>query len=378
MRRRLLDLSPKNKVFLSPILFRMKLQLRNLRVFFCFFLIATVFSEPEAWAQSDARIHELEDRVQRLESMVQTLVEAQRSAGTLTPERANVILADLSGSPASAMAERDAQAPEATPPGTARKSLPQELLPNLGKIGATVSFRAGANSGPFALNTGGFFGGAIELPLALVPGGRLNYEISLGLSQTSRTGPVSSNVAQVSNLAVLTALNPNNGTENIQQALLGTGDSPFPVTSNGKWRAQVLELVPFAVKYNSTLLDRYRLRPYVVLGLGTYVSISNQLVSSGIRADSTLPPATLQALATLLGPSPFGGSLIGGQIAPSSQLANRGLPAGQGGIDLGLHYGTGIEYRWTSGLSVAVDARFNKVPDGLSYHTTTASWGWHF
>ena len=357
----------------------MKQHLFGIRVLFCISLMTTVVFQPEARAQSDARIHELEDRVRRLESMVQTLVEGRRSAGTLTPERANFILADLSSAPARSMVEmRDAQASEAMPPGDERKRLPQELLPNLGRIGATVSFRAGANSGPFALNTGGFFGGAIELPLALMPGGRLNYEISLGLAQTSRTVPVTSNVAQVSNLAVLTALNPNNGTLNIQQALSGTGDSPFPVTSSGKWRAQVLELVPFALKYNSTLLDRYRLRPYVVLGLGTYVSISNQVVSSGIRRDSTLPPATLQALTALLGPSPFGGSLIGGQVAPASQLASRGLPAGQWGIDIGLHYGTGIEYRWTNGLSVAVDARFNRVPDGLSYHTTTASWGWHF
>jgi hypothetical protein len=252
------------------------------------------------------------------------------------------------------------------------------LLPNLGKIGASVNFRAGANSGPFSLDSGSFLGGGIELPLALLPGGRLNYEISIGLAQASRTLPVTSNVAQVSNLAVLTALNPGNGTANIQQALSGTGESPFPVTSDGNWRAQVLQLVPFALKYNSTLLDRYRLRPYAVVGLGTYVTVSNQLVASGLRTNSTLPPATLQGLAALLGPSPFGGSLIGGQIAPSSQLSARQLPAGQGGIDLGLHYGAGVEYRLTNGLSLAFDARFNKVPDGLSDHTTTASWGWHF
>jgi hypothetical protein len=329
--------------------------------------------------QDDARLHDLEDRVRVLEGLVETLLEAQRASGTLAPERANFILADLSTprpiSPAAAL-----DSPAADPPRSAeaQPELPQELLPNLGKIGATVSLRAGANSGPFSLNAGGFFGGAIELPLALTRGGRLNYEISLGLAQANRTLPVTSNVAQVSNLAVLTALNPSNGNLNIQQALSGTGDSPFPVTSPGNWRVQLLELVPFALKYNSTLLDRYRLRPYAVVGLGTYVSISNQQVSTGIRAGSTLPPATLQALASLLGPSPFGGNLIGGQIGPASQLAGRGVPAGQGGIDLGLHYGTGIEYRWTNGWSVALDARFNKVPNGLAYHTTTASWGWHF
>jgi hypothetical protein len=356
----------------------MKHLLRHFRVPIGACLVLLVF-QPALRAQNDGRIHELEDRVRRLESIVQTLVEAQRSAGALSAQQANVLLADLSSPSAVTVAQaRRSAEPDVPLPEAADRALPQELLPNLGKIGAKVSFRAGANSGPFALNTGGFFGGAIELPLALIPGGRLNYEISLGLAQTSRTLPVTSNVAQISNLAVLTALNPNNGAENVQEALSGTGDSPFPVTSDGKWRVQVLELIPFALKYNSTLLDRYRLRPYAVLGLGTYVSISNQLVSSGIRTDSTLPPPTLQALAALLGPSPFGGSLIGGQIAPARQLPGRGVPAGQGGIDIGLHYGTGIEYRWTSGLSIALDARFNKVPGGLSYHTTTASWGWHF
>jgi hypothetical protein len=343
------------------------------------FSVLMICSSQPACAQSDARIHELEERVRRLEDLVQTLVQAQQTSGSPSPERANVMLASLSTPSAAETPEtRDSMTFDQSQAETAPRAMPQELLPNLGKIGAQVSFRAGANSGPFALNTGGFFGGAIELPLALLPGGRLNYEISLGLAQTSRTVSVTSNVAQVSNLAVLTALNPNNSTLNIQQALLGTGDSPFPVTSNAKWRVQVAELVPFALKYNSTLLDRYHLRPYAVIGLGTYVSISNQLVASGIRSDSTLPPATLQALTALLGPSPFGGSLIGGQIGPASQLAGRGLPAGQGGIDIGVHYGAGIGYRWTNGLSLALDARFNKVPNGISYHTTTASWGWHF
>jgi hypothetical protein len=379
----------RGSVFSSLILLRMKNTPKYPRTLVCLLLAMFGFVSQKVHAQSaardeqlrisESRIHDLEERVHRLENLVETLVEAQRSAGTVSPQRAQLIPADLNSSGAMAIAEAPASAaPDPTRSEDAPRALPQELLPNLGKIGATASFRAGANSGPFSLNTGGFFGGAIELPLALMRGGRLNYEISLGLAQANRNLPVTSNVAQVANLAVLTALNPNSSMLNIQQALSGTGESPFPVTSNGNWRVQVLELVPFALKYNSMLLDRYRLRPYAVVGLGTYVSISNQKVSSGIRADSTLPPATLQELTALLGPSPFGGSLIGGQIGPAGQLAARGLPAGQGGIDIGLHYGTGIEYRWTRSLSLALDARFNKAPNGLSYHTATASWGWHF
>jgi Outer membrane protein beta-barrel domain len=338
-----------------------------------------VFAQSAMAEQNEARVHDLEERVHRLEDLVKMLVEAERSAGTISTERAQVVLADLDASSHETFVTESALAvSDPALPAAEMRTMPQELLPNLGKIGGEVSFRVGANSGPFSLNTGNFFGGAIELPLALAPGGRLNYEISLGLAQADRRLPVTSNVAQISNLAVLTALNPNNGAGNIQQALSGTGAAPFPVTSNADWRAQVLQLVPFALKYNSTLLDRYRMRPYAVVGLGTYVSVSNQAVSSGLAAGSTLGAGTLQTLTGLLGTSPFGGSLIGGQIAPSSQLNARHLPAGQGGIDIGVHYGTGLEYRLSNGLSLALDARFNKVPDGVSYHTATATWGWHF
>jgi hypothetical protein len=390
------------------------------------------FDSDDVAQRSEQRIRELEDRVRHLEAMVQTLVEAQGSsspsfsrstsfstAATFSGEdHARVMPGNLnlaaeqfaekldsatsapkgvtdsiavtaslkrcpdtnrsSSANCEALVVGGSGAASDPAPAVEARAMPQELLPNLGKIGGAVSFRVGANSGPFSLNTGSFFGGAIELPLALAPGGRLNYEISLGLAQANRNLAVTSNVAQISNLAVLAALNPNNGLANIQQALSGTGDAPFPVTNNANWKAQVLQLVPFALKYNCTLLDRYRLRPYALLGLGTYVSISHQAAGSGLRSDSSLGQSTLQTLTSLLGASPFGGSLIGGQIGPASQLNARNLPAGQGGLDLGLHYGTGLEYRLTGGLSFALDARFNKVPDGLSYHTETATWGLHF
>jgi hypothetical protein len=83
------------------------------------FLLLGLFSHTLR-AQDDARIaesriHELEDRVRRLEGMVEMLVEAQRSVGTLSPQRANLILADLSSPSAMAMAEARDSVPSNPP-----------------------------------------------------------------------------------------------------------------------------------------------------------------------------------------------------------------------------------------------------------------------
>jgi len=330
-------------------------------------------------AQQDARVQELEDRVRHLEQLVQTLVENQRGRGAISPESADSMMAELAGGAGNSLLPAS-QGPAASsePKVEPARRLPQELLPQLGKIGAQVSFTAGLNSGPFALNRGSYYAGAIDLPLALVPGGRLSYEISAGLAQTSRTGTITSNVAQVANLAVLTTLNPNGGLANVQDALSGTGSAPFPVTASANFKAQVLQLVPFSLRYDFTRLDRCRLRPYALMGMGTYVTISTQNTTAGLRQNSTLGSTTINLISGLLGPSPFSGALIGGQIAAASQLPARNIPSGQGGFDLGLQAGGGLEYRFSNSLSAAFDARYNMVPDGMSYHTLAARWGWHF
>ncbi len=334
------------------------------------------------YAQDDSsRVRELEDRVRQLEAMVQTLIAAQQSAGQIPEDRANTMMAELSMTETAASNPPAAIAGFADPElGWTGKPLPQELLPNLGKIGATVSFTSGINSGPFSLNSGSYFAGSVDLPLALVPGGRLDYEIGIGLAQTGRNLPITSGVAQVANLTVLNALYPNGGAGNVQAALTGTGASPFVVTTSANWKAQVLQLTPFVLKYDVTSFDRYRIRPYVVLGMGTYVTVSNQDVAgNGVRTESTLSAANLALLSNLLGnSSAFGGTLIGGQVAPAVQLAQRRLPAGQGGVDLGVHFGGGVDWRISSLASVGLDARFNRVPGGLAYHTLAAQWGLHF
>jgi len=364
----------------------MKNLIRVFVLFSCAMPCALISVSSPACAQDDsARIRELEERVRRLEATVQTLVESQQAAGSMPADRGNSLLAGLSTpeasptKPATSAAFLDAEL-AGQGLGWTSKPPPQELLPNLGKIGAAVSFASGLNSGPFALKNGSYFGGSVELPLALLPGGRLDYEIGIALAQAHRDLPVTSSVAQVANLTVLNALLPDGGASNVQAALAGTAAAPFPVTANANWKAQVLQLTPFVLKYDVTRLDRYRLRPYALVGLGTYVTVSSQNVTgSGLRSDSTLSAADQALLSTLLGNySPFAGALLGGQIAPAAALAQRRLPAGQGGVDLGVHFGGGMDWRITNLTSLAFDARFNRVPDGLSYHTFAARWGLHF
>jgi len=349
--------------------------------------IAISFLIAASQAQSDdARVRQLESRVQRLEQMLQTVIDQQAESGVISESRGRSLkaeLATLGDSSLQSAADPVAQEPNTgdkptAPRGLGRKPLPQELLPQLGQIGAQVSFAAGLNSTAFTLNRGGQYSGAIDLPLASLPGGRLSYEISAGLAKASRAGTVTSNVAQVANLAVLSALNPGGGLGNVQDALSGTGAAPFPVTSIANWKAQTVQVVPFSLRYDATKLDRYRLRPYTTVGMGIFVTTSSQNTASGLRADSTLPSSTLSLLSSLLGPSPFGGALIGGQISAASQVSQLGLPSGQGGSALGVQVGGGLEYRFTNMASVAFDARYNSLPGQTSFRTLAARWGWHF
>jgi hypothetical protein len=154
-----------------------------------------------ALAQTDAqRINALEERVAQLERMVDVLTQSRDQAES---NSANQL--------------RDSVAELATPPSTSTSSsmmptsAPQELLPNLGKIGAAAFIDAGINTGPFSLGRGSFLGGGLSLPLALAPGGRLNYEVTVALAQNSRLLPITSSVAQLINLSVLNALYPAGG-----------------------------------------------------------------------------------------------------------------------------------------------------------------------
>jgi hypothetical protein len=206
------------------------------------------------------------------------------------------------------------------------------------------------------------------------------------MSQSKTTFQTTSNVAQVANLAVLTALNPNGGLLNVTAALTGTGAAPFPVKTLSLTRLRLLQVVPFAFKYTSTAFDRWRLRPYALVGFGTYVTIHSQNPargnppSYGVRRDADLPPDILAAVNAFFGgQAPFGGPLVAGQISQAPELEARGLPGGHGNIDFGLQTGGGVEFRIHRNFSLGFDARFNKISGTYGgFQTIGTRLGFHF
>ncbi len=323
-------------------------------------------------------MRDLEDRVRVLEAEVQQLMALERNAHN-SPAATATDTSSLPASPENTAAEPTGPGAAQDLAADAEEGIPQELLPNLGRIGATAFFDSGANQSPFSLGLGSYVGGGLDLPLALLPGGRLNYEVSIGVAQNSKRAPLTSNVAQLTNLAILDALNPLAGVQNLQDALTGTGAAPFAVTTTAKWNAQIFQVVPLALKYDLTRFDRRRIRPYAVLGLGAYVTLSNQVTAGTLRTDANLSPAEMALLNQYFSSgSPLGGALVAGQIAPAPQLVQRGLPSGQGGLTLGIQVGGGIEWRFSNAISLALDSRYNFSPGGPSYNVTTSRVGWHF
>lgn len=347
------------------------------------------------------KIQELEARIARLERTVELLTEtklgcsSQQGISTAIASHSAVIEARLKPDPRPAdevdddSAEHSAAGQSSEPAHSARRELPPELLPEIGKVGAEVGLLGGGSANPFELNKGSYFGGLIDLPLFDRPywlHGKVSYEILVGMSQSRTTLKSTSNVAQVANLVVLDTLNPNGGLKNVVTAVSGTGPAPFPVTTTNVTRLRLLQVVPFAFKYTSNRFDRWRLRPYGVLGFGTYITIHNQnptrgpTPNSGVRPDATLPPPILGAIGQLFGgQAPFGGPLVAGQISQSPELEARGLPGGHGNMDFGLHVGGGFEYRLNGVLSIGFDARYNKIAGSHAGFTTiTPRFGFHF
>ncbi len=348
-----------------------------------FLLLASLLALPLS-AQSNPtpsdteRIRALEARVAQLERLVNTLLQARDTTDSVP---ATSSAPELASTPAPVPEPLPSETAAVSPPTPVEiaKAQSQELLPSLGKIGAIAFLDGGTNSGPFTLNRGSYFGGGLSLPIAILPHGRLNYEISVGLDENSRRLPITSSVAQLINLSILNAIYPNAGIANIQQALTGTGAAPFSVTVPANWRAQTLQVAPLSFRYDVTGLDRQHLRPYAIVGLGTYVTVSNQVTTSALRQNANLPPAVLKLIESYFATnSPLSGALLGGQIATAAELKAAGIPAGQGGIDLGILFGGGIEWRFTPSLSLAIDNRYHYAPSGTQYNLTTTRLGWHF
>jgi hypothetical protein len=258
---------------------------------------------------------------------------------------------------APAAAQEPAGAPP--PPGGRGTAGPQyhELLPDIGLIGAQVGFAGGASWNPFEVGRGIQAAGYVDLPLARVGGGKLSYEILVGLSHArSRPFVITDQIAFVANLAT----GASRG-----DALAGPPAAPFPVRREVRTRLRLLQVSPFGLKYTLRRLGSERLRPYVGAGLDFAVTITHQ----DPVADESLE---------FTGGAPFDAPLIGGTVAQAPELAALGYPTGQGNIDVGLHAGGGVEVRLARRVSVNFDYRFASIGAEGRLHTATTALGLHF
>ena len=238
-------------------------------------------------------------------------------------------------------AAASAQQPSAPPPpaGGEGERGPEvhELLPDIGRIGAQVGVMAGASWNPYDVGQGFQLAGYVDLPLSRAPGGKLSYEIVIGLSHAdSDPFTITNPLAYVANLAA--GASPDD-------ALAGPPAAPFPVVRSVRTRLRLLEVSPFGLKYTIRKLDHVRLRPYAAAGLDFTVVITEQTP----LADESL---------VFTGTAPFDDPLIAGIVAQAAELEERGTPSGQGNIELGWHAGGGLEIRIARGLSLNLDYRF--------------------
>lgn len=216
------------------------------------------------------------------------------------------------------------QEPSGPPPpsGTQRSAGPEvlELLPDIGTIGAEVAVFAGPSWNPYRVGPGLELGGSIDLPLRRAPGGKLSYQIFLGLS-----------LATSDAFTLTLPTNP-------------------PVQRSVRTRLRVLHASPFALKYAVTRGDAVRLRPFLVAGADVLVVLTEQE-----RAE-------------------------GGPLVPHApELEERGFPTGQGNIELGGHAAAGVEIRLSRGLSLNLEYRFTATGGrNARLHGTSAGLGFHW
>lgn len=240
-----------------------------------------------------------------------------------------------------------AQTPEGPPPPATRGgdagSRYLELLPDIGRIGAQVGAFGGASFNPYGVGRGIHLGGFIDLPLARNRAGRLSYEIHLALSRGE-----SSPFTITDPLAVLA--NRASGASP-EDSLAGPPRAPFPVRRSVRTRLDLLQVSPFGLKYTFTAFDDRRLRPYLAAGVDVAVVMSAH------------PPAGD-------GSAPFDGT------AP--EILDRGLPQGQGNVELGAHGAAGVELRLSRGLSVNVEYRITSVTASDRLQTVTGALGIHW
>ncbi|MGB8011721.1 MAG: hypothetical protein WCF68_08915 [Terriglobales bacterium] len=322
-----------------------------------------------------ARIDAQQQEINKLTELVEKLQASLSPVASTRPMLPNAsigYLPDPSGSPS--------PSPSGSPNAAAGYTAPRELLPAIGQIGAELGFFVGGATNPYKDNTGFASGGYIDLPWKKVPGGKLSYEIMVGLQRSVTTQTSTSGV----NVLVNTALNNYLYDAGLEELPSVTNylAGPLPALSQTvEERSKVLTVAPFELKYTVTTLGRFR--PYVVAGLGGYVWIGSDNNVSSFNANTalgtlaTLPVGTSTLGATLN--ALLQGSQIGGLAPTSPELAARGVPHGQGNVLFGGQIGGGAEVRVTPKLSFGFDVRHNQVEGrNASFNTFAFNQGLHW
>lgn len=265
-------------------------------------------------------------------------------------------------------------APPAPAPATAVTAAyraPRELLPDIGHIGAEVGMFLGGATNPYKDNKGFATGGYIDLPFKNVAGGKLSYEIMIGLQRSKTQQPSTSGVNALVNAALNSYLG-NTAANSTSPTSFLTG--PLPITSTTQENSKVLTVAPVLLKYSLHNMGRFR--PYIVGGLATYVWIGSNDNSQSFNANTALgslasAPVGNSTLGATLN-AILQGSQIGGLAPTSPELAARGVPHGQGNLLFGGQFGGGFEVRVTPKFSMGVDVRRNQVEGTNSSFTTFA------
>jgi hypothetical protein len=312
-----------------------------------------------------ARIDAQQQEINRLNALVERLeymMEPVASNHAILPGSSIGFLPYPSPSPA-----------PSAPPVSAGYTAPRELLPDIGQIGSELGFFVGGATNPYKDNKGFASGGYIDLPWKNVPGGKLSYEIMIGLQRSVTTTTSTSGVNALVNAALNNYLVAA-GLESLP-SVTNYLAGPLPaVAQNVQERSKVLTVAPFELKYQLTKMGRFR--PYAVAGVGTYVWIGSDNNTSSFDAVAALNAVNPSlGLGTAYGPlfnSLLRGSQIGGLAPTSPELAARGVPHGQGNIMFGGQVGGGFDVRITPRLSFGADFRHNFVEGKNSGFSTFA------
>jgi len=331
---------------------------------------APVVSKPAAEltpssAALQARIDAQQQEINRLNALVERLeymMEPVASNHAVLPGPSIGFLPYPSPSPS-----------PSAPPVSSGYTAPRELLPDIGQIGAQLGFFVGGATNPYKADKGFASGGYIDLPWKNVPGGKLSYEIMIGLQRSVTTTTSTSGVNALVNAALNNYLVAA-GLESLP-SVTNYLAGPLPAISQTvEERAKVLTVAPFELKYAITKLGRFR--PYAVAGVGTYVWIgsdNNKNSFDAVAALNAVNPSL--GLGTTYGPlfnALLRGSQIGGLAPTSPELAARGVPHGQGNIMFGGQLGGGADIRITPRLSIGADFRHNFVEGKNSGFSTFA------